>query len=128
MMAIVLKANKVNWFVSSVLFVLWYHSPNFLDTPRTMRHSQQNINNSVYCVVPFKHHASSCSVSEFQIFNKNHIAFRLLGNFLFLNALRVFPKMTDPYKIKRKFSFQVRKSPRFKLESFGFIPLCIDER
>jgi hypothetical protein len=33
-MAIILKANKVNLFVSSVLFVLWYHSPNFLDTPR----------------------------------------------------------------------------------------------
>jgi hypothetical protein len=31
-MAIILKANKVNLFVSSVLFVFWYHSPNFLDT------------------------------------------------------------------------------------------------
>jgi hypothetical protein len=29
----VVKANKVNLFVSSVLFVFWYHSPNFLDTP-----------------------------------------------------------------------------------------------
>jgi hypothetical protein len=29
-----LKANKVNFFVSSVSFVFWYHSPNFLDTPR----------------------------------------------------------------------------------------------
>jgi hypothetical protein len=29
-----LKANEVNLFVSSVLFVFWYHSPNFLDTPR----------------------------------------------------------------------------------------------
>jgi hypothetical protein len=28
-----LKVNKVNLFVSSVLFVFWYHSPNFLDTP-----------------------------------------------------------------------------------------------
>jgi hypothetical protein len=28
-----LKSNKVNLFVSSVLFVFWYHSPNFLDTP-----------------------------------------------------------------------------------------------
>jgi hypothetical protein len=28
-----LKANKVNLFVSSVLFVFWYHLPNFLDTP-----------------------------------------------------------------------------------------------
>jgi hypothetical protein len=33
-MAIILKANKVNLFVSSVLFVFWYHSPNVLDTPR----------------------------------------------------------------------------------------------
>jgi hypothetical protein len=33
-MAIILKANKVNLFVSSVLFVFWYHSPNCLDTPR----------------------------------------------------------------------------------------------
>jgi hypothetical protein len=33
-MAIILKANKVNLFVSSVLFVFWYHSPNFLDNPR----------------------------------------------------------------------------------------------
>jgi hypothetical protein len=28
-----LKVNKVNLFVSSVLFVFWYRSPNFLDTP-----------------------------------------------------------------------------------------------
>jgi hypothetical protein len=34
-MAIILKANKVNLFVSSVLFVFWHHSPNFLETPRT---------------------------------------------------------------------------------------------
>jgi hypothetical protein len=32
-MMINLKANKVNLFVSSVLFVFWYHSPNILDTP-----------------------------------------------------------------------------------------------
>jgi hypothetical protein len=29
-----LKANKVNLFVYPVLFVFWYHSPNFLDTSR----------------------------------------------------------------------------------------------
>jgi hypothetical protein len=29
-----LKTNKVNLFVSSVLFVFLYHSPKFLDTPR----------------------------------------------------------------------------------------------
>jgi hypothetical protein len=33
-MAIILKDNKVNLFVSSVLFVFWYHSPNLLYTPR----------------------------------------------------------------------------------------------
>jgi hypothetical protein len=32
-MVIILKANKVNLFVSSVLFVFWYHSLNFLGTP-----------------------------------------------------------------------------------------------
>jgi hypothetical protein len=32
-MAIILKANKVNLCVPSVLFVFWYHSPNLLDTP-----------------------------------------------------------------------------------------------
>jgi hypothetical protein len=32
-MAIILKANKVNLFVSSDLFVFRYHSPNILDTP-----------------------------------------------------------------------------------------------
>jgi hypothetical protein len=30
-----LKASKVNLFVSSVLFVFWYHSPNLVDTPPT---------------------------------------------------------------------------------------------
>jgi hypothetical protein len=32
-MVFILKAEKVNLFVSSVLFVFWYHSPNLLDTP-----------------------------------------------------------------------------------------------
>jgi hypothetical protein len=32
-MSIILKANKVNVFVSSVVFVFWYHSLNILDTP-----------------------------------------------------------------------------------------------
>jgi hypothetical protein len=31
-MAIILKANKVNLFVYSVVCVFWYHSPNVLDT------------------------------------------------------------------------------------------------
>jgi hypothetical protein len=33
-MAIILKANTVNLFVSSVLFIFWHNSPNVLDTPR----------------------------------------------------------------------------------------------
>jgi hypothetical protein len=41
--AIILKANKGNLFVSSVLFVFWYHSPNFLDTPRIKQHSSVRI-------------------------------------------------------------------------------------
>jgi hypothetical protein len=32
----ILRANKVKLFVSSVLFVFWYHSPTFLDTPRIL--------------------------------------------------------------------------------------------
>jgi hypothetical protein len=31
-----IQTNKVNLFVSSVLFVFWYHSSNFLDTPHTV--------------------------------------------------------------------------------------------
>jgi hypothetical protein len=31
-MAIILKTNKVNLFVSSVLFVFWYHVPKVLNT------------------------------------------------------------------------------------------------
>jgi tellurite resistance protein TehA-like permease len=31
-----LKANEVNLFVSCVLFVFWYHSLNFFDTPRIL--------------------------------------------------------------------------------------------
>jgi uncharacterized protein YccT (UPF0319 family) len=30
---IILKTNKVNLIVSSVLFVFWYNSTNILDTP-----------------------------------------------------------------------------------------------
>jgi hypothetical protein len=38
---IILKANKVNLFVSSFWFVFWYHSPNFLDTPRIATNGQR---------------------------------------------------------------------------------------
>jgi hypothetical protein len=39
-----LKANKVNLFVASVLFVFWYHSPNFLDTPHICDISRVRVN------------------------------------------------------------------------------------
>jgi hypothetical protein len=41
-MAIILKDNKASLFVSSVLFVFWYHSPNFLDTPHIHTHTLKN--------------------------------------------------------------------------------------
>jgi hypothetical protein len=37
------EANKVNLFVSSVSFVFWYHSPNFLDTSRMLHLRQYNL-------------------------------------------------------------------------------------
>jgi hypothetical protein len=43
-MAIILKANKVNLFVSSVVFVFWYHSPNVLDTPHIYDISRLRVN------------------------------------------------------------------------------------
>jgi hypothetical protein len=52
--AIILKANKVNLFISSVLFVFWYHSQNFLDTPRISYHIQFRIPTQTHkCVVTF---------------------------------------------------------------------------
>jgi len=42
-MAIILKANKVNLFVSSVWFVFWYHSLNSLDTPHTLSQTYNTI-------------------------------------------------------------------------------------
>jgi hypothetical protein len=38
--AIILKANEVNLFVSSALFVFWYNSPKNLDTPRMNRDTE----------------------------------------------------------------------------------------
>jgi hypothetical protein len=57
-MVIILKANEVNLFVSSVLFVFWYHSPNILDTPciHATHYSSQ------YAQPPSSYvHASLCS-------------------------------------------------------------------
>jgi hypothetical protein len=44
-MAIILKTNKVNLFVSSVLLVFWYHSPNVLDTLHICNISWLRVNN-----------------------------------------------------------------------------------
>jgi hypothetical protein len=49
-MAIILKAHKVNLFVSSVLFVFWYHSTNFSDTPHICDISWLTVN----CVIQIK--------------------------------------------------------------------------
>jgi hypothetical protein len=43
-MVIILKTNKFNLFVSSVLFVFWYHSPNVLDTPHICNISRLRVN------------------------------------------------------------------------------------
>jgi hypothetical protein len=58
-MASILKANKVNLFVSSVLFVFWYHSPNFLDTPpwRASKHKGTRHRCSIY-----RHNAKSIHI------------------------------------------------------------------
>jgi hypothetical protein len=49
-MAIILKPNKVNLFVSFVLFVFWYHSPNVLDTPHICNISWLRVNKQHSCV------------------------------------------------------------------------------
>jgi hypothetical protein len=46
-MAIILKVNKVNLFVSSAFFVFWYHSPNVLDTPHICNISRLRVNNNL---------------------------------------------------------------------------------
>jgi hypothetical protein len=40
-MTIILKTNKVNLFVSPVLFVFWHHSPKVLDTPRNYKNESR---------------------------------------------------------------------------------------
>jgi hypothetical protein len=52
-MAIILKAKKVNLFVSSVLFVFWYNSPNFLDKPRIVVGSWTQVILSSKCYFKF---------------------------------------------------------------------------
>jgi hypothetical protein len=65
-MAIILKANKVNLFVSSVLFVFWYHSLNFLDTPHSIGNMQQmaqesdSVHRKSSCPKPTTPETSSC--------------------------------------------------------------------
>jgi hypothetical protein len=57
-MVIILKANKVNLFVPSVLFVFWYHSPNVLDTLYICNISWLGVNAFVY--LPQHVSASHC--------------------------------------------------------------------
>jgi hypothetical protein len=45
-MAIILKAKKVNFCVSAVLFVFWYHSLNVLDTPHICNISWIRVKNN----------------------------------------------------------------------------------
>jgi hypothetical protein len=42
-----LKTNKVNLFVSSVLCVFWYHSPNVLDTLHICNISWLRVKNKI---------------------------------------------------------------------------------
>jgi hypothetical protein len=58
-MAIILKANKVNLFVSSVLFVFWYNSPNFLDTPRKTKQQIMSVGFGQRDVSSRSHHQST---------------------------------------------------------------------
>jgi hypothetical protein len=59
-MAIILKANKVNLFVSSVLSVFWYYSPNVLNTPHICDISRLRV----------KVHLPAGSEKEIQIINE----------------------------------------------------------
>jgi hypothetical protein len=47
-------ANKVNLFVSSVLFVFWSHSPNFLDTPHICDISRLRVH--IFCCPHSNHY------------------------------------------------------------------------
>jgi hypothetical protein len=42
------EANEVNLFVTSVLFVFWYHSPKFLDTPHICDISRLRVNLCIF--------------------------------------------------------------------------------
>jgi hypothetical protein len=61
-MAIILKANKVNLCVSSALFVFWYHSQNFLDTPHICDVSRLRVKFGVESL--HEMHCSSYEYSE----------------------------------------------------------------
>jgi hypothetical protein len=47
-LATFIKLPEVNLFVSSVLFVLWYHSPNVLDTPHICNISRLRVKPKFY--------------------------------------------------------------------------------
>jgi hypothetical protein len=58
-MAVILMTNKVNLFVSSVLFVFWYHSPNVLDIQRiTLRRERVEAAEEMVCCSILKSYLS----------------------------------------------------------------------
>jgi hypothetical protein len=70
-MAIILKANKVNLFVSSVLFVFWYHSPNVLDTPHICNISWLRVNESESILLDYVLQKPSSTTSSTAIMQRN---------------------------------------------------------
>jgi hypothetical protein len=80
-MAIILKANKVNLFVSSVLFVFWYHSPNILDTPHILK--QINIHDGIKSTKLKTHNQLQTAMDQqpqsccYPVSNNSHFPFAL---------------------------------------------------
>jgi hypothetical protein len=66
-MATILKANEVNLFVCSVLFVFWYHSLNFLDPPRIQHSVLSAIGFGTHCLRIWGH---TCTMKEVQSLKK----------------------------------------------------------
>jgi hypothetical protein len=61
---IIVKTNKVNLFVSSALFVFWYHSPSFLDTPRMSGMVTYNLRQVFMCTMVVKTQAVSLELQQ----------------------------------------------------------------
>jgi hypothetical protein len=69
-MAIILKANEVNLFVSSVLFVFWYHSLNILDTPHMYPHVSQIVHIKINTQFTFKLRKSHVQLGRIKLQHK----------------------------------------------------------